>query len=100
MEVPNLSSSSICCLENEVSVVDKIEISVRLHLRHNIEISFNIKSEVFVEFSLSWFSLPFISVDNVPLLPETILLFIDANVSVFSINITLDFQDLSFLVDN
>jgi hypothetical protein len=100
MEVPYLSVSSIWNLKSKFSVVDQINISVSFHFRNDVEWSLDIEAEFFIELSFSWFSLPFISVDNVPLLPETVLLFIDANVSVFSINITLDFQDLSFLVDN
>jgi len=65
-----------------------------------VEISLNIKAELLVKFSLSWFSLPFISIDNIPLLVDSIVLRVDTDVSVFLINIALNFKDLAFLIDN
>jgi hypothetical protein len=63
-----------------------------------MEVSLNVKTELLVELSLSWFSLPFISVDNIPWLVESVVLVLDFNVSVFSINIALDMKDLAFLI--
>jgi len=65
-----------------------------------MEWSLNIKSKLLVEFSLSWFSLPFVSIDNVPLLVDTVRLFVNANVSVFLIKISLNLKNLSSLINN
>ena len=65
-----------------------------------MEISFDVETILLVEFSLSWFTLPLISIDDVPLLVDLVSLSIDTNVSVLLVNVSLDFQDLSFLVDN
>jgi hypothetical protein len=88
MEVPDLSSSTIWCLKGEVSVIDDIKIFVCFHLRYDIEVSFDNESEIFVEFSLLWFTLPFINVDNVPLLVDSTVLVVNSDVSVFLINIS------------
>jgi hypothetical protein len=55
-----------------------------------VEVSFDVKSELFVEFTLSWLTLPFINVYNIPLLVDSVVLILDLDVSVFGINITLD----------
>jgi hypothetical protein len=65
-----------------------------------VEISFDIETEFIVEFSFSWFSLPFISIDDVPLLVDISILIGYLNVSVFRIEISLNFDNLSSLVDN
>jgi hypothetical protein len=65
-----------------------------------MEISFNIDSKVWVEFSLLWLFWIFISVDDVPLLVSLSIGFGDLNILVFSIDFTLDLHDLSFIVDN
>jgi hypothetical protein len=48
-----------------------------------VEVSLNVKTEVLIELTLSWFSLPFINVDDVPLLVDFTVLSMDDNVSVF-----------------
>jgi len=73
MEIPDLSVSSVWCLDNKVSVVDKIKVSVGWELRDNVEWSFNVKTKLFVEFSFHWISLPFIKIDDIPLLVESIV---------------------------
>jgi hypothetical protein len=98
MEIPDLSISSIWCLDNHISVVNQVEVSVLWQLRNNVEVSLNVKTELLVELSLSWFSLPFINVDNIPLLVESVVLVLDFDVSVFSINISLDMEYLYFFV--
>jgi hypothetical protein len=67
MEVPDLSLSSIWSLDDHVPVIDKVEISIAWHSRDNIEISFNIESELLVQFSLSWLII-LIYINNLPLL--------------------------------
>jgi len=59
-------------------------------LRDNVEWSLNIESKSFVELTLSWFSFPFIRIDNIPLLIKLSVLVPDDDVSVFCINTTLD----------
>jgi Zn-dependent M16 (insulinase) family peptidase len=100
MEVPNLSSSSVWNLDDHVSVVDQVKISVVWELRNYIEISFDVKSKSFIELSFSWLTLPFININDVPLLEDLILVLVDTNVSVFLINSSLNFENLSFLVHN
>jgi hypothetical protein len=57
-------------------------------LRDNVEWSFNIETEVFVEFSFLWIFWILISIDDVPLLVDLSMLVVDNDVSVFSINST------------
>jgi hypothetical protein len=66
MEVPILSLSSVSGLNYHVSSKN-VKISVSSHSRNNIEISLYIQTESSVEFSLSWISLPLVSIDDVPL---------------------------------
>jgi hypothetical protein len=73
---------------------------VALHLRYNVEVSFNIKTEVFIVFSLDWFSWVFIGVDDVPLLVETVVSVPSNDVSVLVIFTSCDIEDLSFFVNN
>jgi hypothetical protein len=98
MEVPNLSSSSVRSLDDHISVIDKVKISIVWQLRNNVEVSLNVKTELLVKLSFSWFSLPFVNVYDIPLLVESVVLVLDFNVSVFSINISLDMEYLSFLI--
>jgi len=98
MEVPGLGVSSILRLDDKVSVVDDVKVSVFRQLRDNVEWSFNIEPEVFIEFSWSWFSLPFISVDNVPLATQFVVLVDSISVSSFTISASINFNDLSFPV--
>jgi hypothetical protein len=77
-----------------------LEVSVAWKLRNNVEVCIDPKTEHFVHFSLSWLSLPLISVDNVPLLVDLSVSWSGFNVSVFSVNISLHMNDLSFHIDN
>jgi hypothetical protein len=91
VEVPHLGISSVWSLNDHVSVVDQIKVSVFFHLRDNMEVFFNNESIFFIELSFSWFSLPFINVDDVPLLVKPVVSRVNTNVSVFSINVSLNF---------
>jgi len=64
-----------------------------------MEVSLNIQTEVLIEISLLEF-LPFINIDDVPLLVDLTMLSMSDDVSVLVIKSTLNIQDLSFLVDN
>jgi hypothetical protein len=58
-------------------------------LRNNVEISFNVHTEVFIEFSFLWFTLPFISVDKVPLLVDSSMLVVNNDLSVLVVVVSL-----------
>jgi len=90
MEVPLLGVSSIWSLDDHVSVVDQIKVSSWCHSCNNVEWSFDVKSKVFIEFSLSRFTLPFIYIDYIPLLVESSVFRMNDDISVFSINVSLD----------
>jgi len=100
VEVPDLSSSTVWNLDDHVSVIDQVKVSVIWEFGDNIEVSLNIETESLIELSLSWFALPFIDVNNVPLLVNFIALFIHTNVSVLLINLSLNFENLASLIDN
>jgi hypothetical protein len=55
-----------------------------------MEWSFNIESKFFVKFTLGWFTLPLVNVDNVPLLMDLSILGCLLNVSSFGINSSLN----------
>jgi hypothetical protein len=102
MEVPDLSLSSIWCLNDHVSVVDEIEISVTWHRRDNIEISFYIKSELLVQLSLLWL-IVLVYIHDLPLLSEILVSGIYHDISLLligSLFLVLNFENLSFLVNN
>jgi hypothetical protein len=65
-----------------------------------VEVFLNNESEFLIEFSLSWFSLPFINIDDVPLLVKSVVSTVYSNVSVLLINIADNFHNLSSLIDN
>jgi hypothetical protein len=100
MEIPHLGLSTVWNLDHHVSVVDQVKISVVWELRNYVEISFDVKSKSVIELSFSWLTLPFVNIDDIPLLEDLILVSSDTNVSVFGVNTTLNFEDLSFLVHN
>ena len=101
IEVPDLSLSCIWSLDYHVSVVDKIKISMSRHSRDNVEISFNIQSEVWAELTLGWLTLPFINVDNVPLLMDlTTLVLICLDMSSLGVSLSLNIHVLVFVVNS
>jgi hypothetical protein len=100
MEVPDLTVSSVGCLDHHVSVVDKVKVSVFRQLRDNVEWSFNVQSEFLVQFSFAWLTLPFINIHDIPLLPKSISLSIDTNVSIFCVNISDNLHNFTLLIDD
>ena len=74
--------STIWCLDDHVSVVDEIKVSSVWELGDNVEVSLDIESESVTELSLSWLTLPFISIDNVPLLVDLSVFVMNNDVSV------------------
>jgi hypothetical protein len=105
VEPPDLSVSSVLGLDNHISIVDQVKILMGIHSRDNVEWSLDIESEVFIEFSLSWLTLPFISLDNFPLLGNSVIwLLVDSDVSVLVICVGLNRKSsclviLSFIQD-
>jgi hypothetical protein len=67
---------------------------------NNVEWSFNVKSEVFVELSLSWFTLPLVNIEDIKLLVDLSMSVVSNDVSVFIINSTLDIEDLTLFIGN
>jgi hypothetical protein len=65
-----------------------------------MEWSFNVEAILLIELSFSWFTLPLISVDNVPLLVDLSIFWSSFNVSVFGVDVTCNMDYLSFLIDN
>jgi hypothetical protein len=90
MEVPSLWASSISSLDSKVGVVDQVEVSSWWKSRDNVEWSFNVETEVLVEFSLLWLFWIFIGVDDVPLLTDIWTLWWNFDVFVFIIEMTWD----------
>jgi hypothetical protein len=82
IEIPSLGLSSIWCLNDHVSVVDEIKVSAIWEFGDNVEVSLDIESESVTELSLSWLTLPFISIDNVPLLVDLSMFVMNDDVSV------------------
>jgi len=60
---------------------------------------FDYQSPVLIQVTLFEICWHFISVDDVPCLTNLSVLVVDTDVSVFSINISLDGHDLSFVID-
>jgi hypothetical protein len=85
MEVPDLSLSTIWCLDNKVSVVDQVKVSVVWKCRDDVEISLNVKSELLVELTLSWLIFILININYLPSLMDLSVLLLHDNVSVFII---------------
>jgi hypothetical protein len=97
MEVPDLSLSSILNLNDHVSVVDQIEISIAWQFGDNVEVSFNVESKPFIEFSLDWLTLPFINIDDIKLLVDFAMFWMDNDISVLCINSSSDVEYFAIL---
>jgi hypothetical protein len=100
MEVPFLGVSSISSLDDHVSAVNNIKISSWSQFGDNVEWSFDVETEHFVKFSLFWLSWVNISVDDIPLLVDSLMFVPDNDVSVLGINSTMDIHGLSSLIDD
>jgi hypothetical protein len=59
-----------------------------------MEISFNIETEVFAVLSLTWFTLPSVSIDEIELLVLSSMSLPGVKVSVFSVNTSLNIHNL------
>jgi hypothetical protein len=100
VEVPHLLLSAVSCLNSKFVAIDDIEVSVLWQFRDDVEWSFDVESEFLVEFTLSWFTLVFINVDDVPLLVDLSMFSPGNDVSVFGINSTVNIHYHSSFVDN
>jgi len=100
MEIPDLSLSSIWCLDDHVSVINQVEISVILQFRDNIEISLDIETEIRIEFTLYWLIGILISINELPLLIDSSVFVLDYNVSIFIITCICNIHNLSSLIYN
>jgi len=93
IEPPDLSLVTVCSLDNHVSAVDNFEVSLRSHSRLDEEWSFDVKSKLFIELSLSWFTLPLIGIKDIPLLSKSVVwLLVDSDVFAFNILVVEDRQ--------
>jgi hypothetical protein len=102
MEVPLLCISSILSLDDHVSVVNQVKISSTWQCRDDVEISFDIESELFIQLSLLWLRV-LVNIDNLPLLSEILVSVVYHHISlllIWSLFLILDFKNLSSLVDN
>jgi hypothetical protein len=72
---------------------------VRWELSDNVEWSLNVKTKVFIKFSFLGWKLPFINVDYIPLLVDLSVLVPCNDVSVLSINTTMNIHNLSMRID-
>jgi hypothetical protein len=91
VEVPNLGSSAIWNLDDHISIVDEVKISVVWKLGNNVEISFNIETESLVELSLGRFSLPLVNIHDIPLLMDLVVSTVNSNVSVLLVDLANNF---------
>jgi len=64
-----------------------------------MEWSINLEAPVLVQISFLEISWHFVNVDDFPGLSNFAVLVVDCNVSVFTVDVSLDGHDLSFLVD-
>jgi hypothetical protein len=100
VEIPLLSISSIWSLDDHISVVDQVEISIGFECRDNIECTINVKTELLVKLTLSWFLLILIYIDNSPSLLNLSIPVHDYDILVLIVNSSRNFNDLSSIIGN
>jgi hypothetical protein len=100
VEIPLLSISSIWSLDDHISVVDQVEISIGFECRDNIECAINVKTELLVKLTLSWFLLILIYIDNSPSLLNLSIPVHDYDILVLIVNSSRNFNDLSSIIGN
>jgi hypothetical protein len=64
-----------------------------------VEGSFNIQTEVFIEFSLLWILWILVSIDKIPLLVEATMFLPYNDISVLLISVAMDVHNKSSFVD-
>jgi hypothetical protein len=100
VEIPLLSISSIWSLDDHISVVDQVEISIGFECRDNIECAINVKTELLVKLTLSWFLFILIYIDNSPSLLNLSIPVHDYDILVLIVNSSRNFNDLSSIIGN
>jgi hypothetical protein len=66
-----------------------------------MEWSFDVESKFFVEFTLGWFTLPFVNEDDIPLLMDlSILYLVSCDMSSLGISSSLDTQELILVINS
>jgi hypothetical protein len=68
MEVPFLGWSTILGLDDEVSSGEVVDVSSLSKLGNDVEVSIDLEAPISIPLSLSWFTLPVLGVDEIPLL--------------------------------
>ena len=95
VEPPNLTLVAVWLLDDNLlrrCWVNSLEISSSWKHRNNVEWSFNIETEVLVEFSLLWFALEVFNIDDIPKLVDLSVLSSQDNVLVFSVSVAFNFH--------
>jgi hypothetical protein len=87
MEVPFLACSSILSLDDKISS-KIVNVSTSSESRDDIEVFVDNQTIFSVPFTSSWFSLPVLSVDEVPLLVSLTMEFGHVDISIFGISTT------------
>jgi len=100
VEPPDLGVSSIWSLDDYVSVVDEIKISAGSESSLDVEWSFNVESEAFIEFALSWLFWIFVNINDVELLVDLAMFVPGNDVLAFSIHSSFNIKYLSLFVDD
>jgi hypothetical protein len=66
-----------------------------------MEWSFDVESKFFIEFTLGWFTLPFVNENDIPLLVDfSILYFVSRDMSSLGISSSLDTQELILVINS
>jgi len=95
VEPPNLALVAIWLLDDNLLMwwwIYSLEVSSSWKHWFNMEWPFNVETEVFIEFSLLWFTLPVINIDDVPKLVQLSIALAHDNVFVFIIFILIYFH--------
>ena len=90
---------TVWCLDDQV-VSKNVKISCACHGSLNVEMSFYIQAEVFVEFTFLWLFLVLINIDDIPFLVDLIIFLVDDDVSVLTVNSSLDIDSITLLIDD
>jgi len=65
-----------------------------------MEVFLDNETELFIHFTLAWFTFPFVNIDDVPLLMKTVVSFLNTDVSVLLVNVSNNFHHFSSLIDD
>jgi hypothetical protein len=99
VEVEFLGIITVWCLDDQV-VSENVEISCACHGSLDVEVSFYVQAEVFVEFTFLWLFLVLINIDDIPFLMDLSTWLVDDDVSVLTVNTSLDIDSIALLIDD